>query len=113
MKPITLDMDQVKEWLLSRATMHQNRFEWEASFEDLYLLTTINRGGFDIPAAATVDGEPVPVERMPGPGKCSRCGRHDPLTAAYREKYDVAYKQAGKTLPEGVCEECAMELWRA
>jgi len=58
---------------------------------------------------ATVNGEPVPVEQLPG--KCSRCGKYDPLTAAYREKYQAAFEQARLTLPEGVCEECAKELW--
>lgn len=48
MNPITLDMDQVTGWLHSRAIMHQDRGEWEASFEDLYLLTAINRGDFAI-----------------------------------------------------------------
>jgi len=67
------------------------------------------------PAATTVtiDGEPVPVERMPGPGKCSRCGKHDPMIAAFREKYLPAFTAAKVTLPEGICEECAKELWRA
>ncbi len=61
---------------------------------------------------ATVDGEPVPVERMPAEGKCSRCGKHDPLTPAYRAKYQEAFDQAALTLPEGICEECARELWK-
>lgn len=60
--------------------------------------------------SATVDGEPAEVTRLPG--KCSRCGRHDPLTAVYREKYRAAFEGAGLPLPEGVCDECANELWR-
>lgn len=60
---------------------------------------------------ATVDGEPVPVERMPHRGGCPRCGR-DPMIDAYRAKYLEAFEGAGKTLPEGICEECAKELWR-
>jgi len=59
---------------------------------------------------ATMDGEPVPVQVLPG--KCSKCRRHDTLTAAYREKYQAAFDEAGLTLPGGVCEECARELWR-
>jgi phage recombination protein Bet len=65
--------------------------------------------GCDFAPSATVNGEPVPVERLPG--RCSRCGLHDPMVDAYREKYQEAFEQAGKTLPEGVCEECARELW--
>lgn len=66
--------------------------------------------GCDYARAATVDGEPAEVTRMPG--RCSRCGKHDPLTLAFREKYADAFSAAGKTLPEGVCEECAKELWK-
>ena len=62
---------------------------------------------------ATVDGEVRPMERMPEAGKCARCGRHDPMIDAYRAKYLEAFEGAGKTLPEGVCEECAKELWTA
>lgn len=67
--------------------------------------------GCDFAPSATIDGELAEVTRMPG--KCSRCGKHDPLTLAFREKYADAFTAAGKTLPEGVCEECAKELWRA
>jgi len=63
-------------------------------------------------ATATVDGEEVPVERVPHRGGCPRCGR-DPMIDAYRAKYLEAFERAGKTLPEGVCEECAKELWTA
>ncbi len=70
----------------------------------------------DVPAGcgpvettATIDGEPAEVTRMPG--KCSRCGKHDPMVAAFREKYREAFEQAGLTLPEGICEECAKEIW--
>lgn len=66
--------------------------------------------GCDYARAATVDGEPAEVTRMPG--RCSRCGKHDPLTLAFREKYADAFSAAGKTLPDGVCEECAKELWK-
>jgi hypothetical protein len=59
---------------------------------------------------ATVDGEPATVERMPE-RKCSRCGRRDPLTAAYRAKYQEAFDQATLVLPEGICDECAKGLW--
>ncbi|WOX55054.1 phage recombination protein Bet [Methanoculleus palmolei] len=59
---------------------------------------------------ATIDGEPAEVTRLPG--KCSRCGKHDPMIAAYREKYLPAFTAAKKVLPDGVCEECAKELWR-
>jgi len=65
--------------------------------------------GCDFAPTATVGGEPVPVERMSG--RCSRCGKHDPMVDAFREKYQAAFEQAGKTLPEGICEECARELW--
>lgn len=64
----------------------------------------------DFAPTATIDGEPVPVERIPV--RCSKCGKHDPLTAAFREKYQAAFEQAGLTLPEGICEECAKELWK-
>jgi len=66
-------------------------------------------------ATATVDGEPVPVERMPAggsPGACPRCGR-DSMIAMFRDRYDEAFTAAGKVLPPGICEECAKELWRA
>lgn len=59
--------------------------------------------------AATVNGSPVEVERL---GRCSRCGVRDPMVPAYREKYKAGFDAAGKTLPAGVCEECAQELWR-
>lgn len=67
--------------------------------------------GCDFAPSATIDGEPAEVTRMPVEGKCSRCGVHDPMIAAFREKYRVAFEQAGKTLPDDVCEECAKELW--
>ena len=59
---------------------------------------------------ATVDGEPAEVTRLPG--KCSRCGVHDPMIPAFRDRYEAGFAAAGKTLPAGVCEECAKELWR-
>ncbi|WP_067047603.1 RecT family recombinase [Methanofollis ethanolicus] len=59
---------------------------------------------------ATINGEPAEVMRPPG--KCSRCGKHDPMVPAYREKYQAAFEQAGLTLPGGICDECANELWR-
>lgn len=66
--------------------------------------------GCDFAPAATVDGEPVPVERISV--HCSRCGKHDPMVDGFREKYLATFEQAGLTLPEGVCEECTKELWR-
>lgn len=60
---------------------------------------------------ATVDGESVTVERTPK-GKCSRCGRHDPLTPPLLDKYREAFDRDGLTLPTGSCEECATELWK-
>lgn len=66
-------------------------------------------------ATATVDGETVPVARMPAggsPGACPRCGR-DSMIAMFRDRYDEAFTAAGKVLPPGICEECAKELWRA
>jgi len=62
------------------------------------------------PASATIDGEPAEVTRLPG--KCSRCGVHDPMIPAFRDRYEAGFAAAGKTLPAGVCEECAKELWR-
>lgn len=43
---ITVDMEKIQAWLFSRAEMHQDRGEWDASFEDLYLVTAIFRGDF-------------------------------------------------------------------
>ena len=43
---ITVDMGKIQAWLFSRAEMHQDRGEWDASFEDLYLATAIFRGDF-------------------------------------------------------------------
>ncbi len=43
---ITVDIGKIQEWLFSRAEMHQDRGEWDASFEDLYLATAIFRGDF-------------------------------------------------------------------
>jgi phage recombination protein Bet len=65
-------------------------------------------------STATVDGEEVEVTRMPGgsSGVCPRCGR-DSLFGSLLDRYDEAFTGAGKTLPLGVCEECAKELWRA
>ena len=64
-----------------------------------------------VETTATIDGEPAEVTRLPG--KCTRCGQHDPMIATFRAKYLEAFEGAGKTLPEGVCEECAKELWTA
>ena len=64
----------------------------------------------EVTYTATIDGEPAEVTRLPG--KCSRCGR-DPMIAMFRDRYDEAFKAAGKVLPPGICEECAKELWRA
>jgi len=41
-----LDLDKIQGWLFDRARMHQDRNEWDASFEDLYLSTAIFRGDF-------------------------------------------------------------------
>ena len=68
-------------------------------------------GPVETTATATIDGEPAEVTRLPG--KCTRCGQHDPMIATFRAKYLEAFEGAGKTLPEGVCEECAKELWTA
>lgn len=70
-------------------------------------------GPVETTTTATIDGEPAEVTRMPAEGKCSRCGKHDPMIATFRAKYLEAFEGAGKTLPEGVCEECAKELWTA
>ena len=43
---ITVDTEKIRDWLFSRAQMHQDRFEWQASFEDLYLSTAFFRGDF-------------------------------------------------------------------
>ena len=43
---ITVDIGKIQEWLFSRAEMHQDSGEWDASFEDLYLATAIFRGDF-------------------------------------------------------------------
>ncbi|MDN7025072.1 hypothetical protein FGU65_09260 [Methanoculleus sp. FWC-SCC1] len=61
---------------------------------------------------ATVDGEPATVERMPAEGKCSRCGKHDPLLPPLLDKYRGAFDRDGLTLPAGICEECATEVWK-
>lgn len=66
-------------------------------------------GPVETTATATIDGEPAEVTRLLG--KCTRCGQHDPMVDAFREKYREAFEGAGKTLPEGVCEECAKGLW--
>jgi len=66
-------------------------------------------GPVETTATATIDGEPAEVTRLPG--KCTRCGQHDPMVDAFREKYREAFERAGLTLPEGVCEECAKGLW--
>ncbi|MCM2464885.1 recombinase RecT [Methanoculleus oceani] len=66
------------------------------------------RGAFA--PTVTVDGEPVPVERVSE--RCSQCGLHDPMVDAFRERYRAAFEEAGVVLPEGVCEECAKELWK-
>jgi len=34
------------------------------------------------------------------------------MVAAYREKYQAAFEQAGLTLPEDICEGCARGLWK-
>lgn len=60
---------------------------------------------------ATVDGEPATVERMPE-GKCSRCGRRDPLLPPLLDKYREAFDRDGLTLPAGICEGCATEVWK-
>ncbi|RPJ50997.1 MAG: hypothetical protein EHJ95_06150 [Methanobacteriota archaeon] len=44
---ITIDAKKVQNWLFERAEMHQNRDEWDCSFEDLYLVTAIFRGDFN------------------------------------------------------------------
>lgn len=67
--------------------------------------------GCDFAPSATIDGEPAEVTRMPG--KCPQCGKHDPMIAAFREKYREAFERAGLTLPADVCEECAKELWNS
>ena len=46
MPVIVVDTEKIREWLFSRAQMHQDRFEWDASFEDLYLSTAFFRGDF-------------------------------------------------------------------
>jgi hypothetical protein len=30
----------------------------------------------------------------------------------FRERYQTEFKQAGLTLPKGICEECATEVWK-
>lgn len=41
-----VDLNKIQDWLFGRAQMHQDRNEWQASFEDLYLSTAIFRGDF-------------------------------------------------------------------
>lgn len=43
---IPVDTGKIQAWLFSRAGLHQDRGEWDASFEDLYLVTAIFRGDF-------------------------------------------------------------------
>jgi hypothetical protein len=41
-----VDLNKIRDWLFGRAQMRQDRNEWQASFEDLYLSTAIFRGDF-------------------------------------------------------------------
>jgi len=42
-----VDPEKIMGWLFDRAEMHQDRGEWDRSFEDLYLVTALFRGDFD------------------------------------------------------------------
>lgn len=70
------------------------------------------------PAAATIDGSPVEVSRMPaGPaasagGLCPRCRIRDSMVPEFWQKYADGFKAVGKILPPGICEDCAKELWQ-
>lgn len=41
-----IDEEKARDWLTQRAQEHQDRNEWDASFEDLYLVTALFRGDF-------------------------------------------------------------------
>lgn len=38
---------RIIEYLLTRAELNQHHNDWKASFEDLYLITNLNRNVFD------------------------------------------------------------------
>lgn len=43
---MVVDIGKIQDWLFNRAEMHEDRGEWDVSFEDLYLVTAIFRGDF-------------------------------------------------------------------
>lgn len=48
MKQMIVDAHKIQSWLFNRAEMHQDRGEWDRSFEDLYLVTALFRGDFEV-----------------------------------------------------------------
>lgn len=63
----TIDEEKIRTWLFERAETHQNRGDWAASFEDLYLVTAIFRGDFMAERSAWVGDQP-PVITNPVTG---------------------------------------------
>ena len=44
-------------------------------------------------------------------GKCTQCGKRDPMVPFFREKYEHVFEELHLALPAGICEECARRLW--